>query len=363
MTRKALMRYAPDCLKPHKPNVRSKMIGMPAYLKHYIPLAALLAVLAAIAGIVFLADFMRSGGAAYNPDDPANNKAYWEAEIERFGGTRAYAEFLKKNGEKDPELQHFSAHVIGEALYKKLGIKGITVCGAEFSFGCYHGFSTLAIAEGGRDAVMELDAACTEAYGPLSGCQHGIGHGIMEYAGRISEALTMCKELVYQPTPLLGCTSGVFMEYLTPLAGAGDGVMPEARAFNPEEPYAPCPNVPEAYRASCYFELGQWLRQTQDLDYGSICGGLAGSDRAHCFLGLGADFTRGWKDADSLIAKCSRYAPDDELVCRAGAAWQFVGGKKAAALCAYDDDTLKKTCIQTADLTEGLDISIQESLQ
>ena len=38
------MRYAPDCLKPYKPNVRSKMIGMPAYLKHYIPLAALLAV-------------------------------------------------------------------------------------------------------------------------------------------------------------------------------------------------------------------------------------------------------------------------------------------------------------------------------
>lgn len=333
-------------------------------LQRYVPLAVLAGILAVLAGAGMLADLVSGGLAEYRPDEPAANKAYWVQQITRKGPADAYREFVEKNNVKNPQLQHFSAHVIGEVLYRQTGIDGIAFCGSEFSFGCYHGFATLAIAEGGEDALKELDAACEKTFGPLSGCQHGLGHGVLEYVGyqHLDNALSMCRSSVYQPVPLLGCTSGVFMEYLTPLAGIAEGLEPEARDFNPGDPYAPCPSVQEVYRASCYFELGQWLRQTKDLDYGAVCGGLSETDRKYCFLGLGADFTRGWKDAETLIEKCARYAPDDELACRAGAAWQLLENG-SSGLCAYEDAELAERCVSLADLTEGLDPSIRASVQ
>lgn len=297
----------------------------------------------------------------YDADDPSYNKGYWRQEIKSKGSERAYAAFVEKNSLQPEQRQHFFAHAMGEALFEELGIEGVVSCTDAFSFGCYHGFSTRAIASGGVEALMKLDAVCVKTFGHLSGCKHGLGHGILEYVGyqKLERALAMCTSLVAQPTPLMGCTSGVFMEYLSPLVDSDS----KSRMIEYSNPYSPCTDIPKQYRSSCYFELGQWFRQTPNTDYGALCNALEEGDAHYCFLGIGTDMTRGWKDAETLIARCARFGALGELACRAGAAWSLVGNTTAVELCAYEDQEQRRTCIQTADLTQGIDPSIQESLK
>lgn len=327
------------------------------------PLVLALLVFCAVV-LVFLAYHFGSQ-LRYSPEDPGYNKQYWKQEIIRNGSEKAYGEFLQKNDLIPEARQHLFAHAFGEALFEERSIEAVLTCTDAYSFGCYHGLFSRAIAEGGKDALVKLDLACTEKFGNLSGCSHGLGHGILEYLGyeSLNGALAMCSSFVSQPTPLLGCTSGVFMEYLAPLKGVDGALAPSSRPFDQERPFAPCTDVAEGYRSSCYFELGQWFRQTPHTDYGELCSRLSGTAKMSCFLGIGTDMTRGWKDAETLIDKCARYDAENELACRAGAAWSLIGSPVAVALCAYENAELKRVCIETADLTEGLDASIRESLE
>ena len=323
---------------------------------HYFFL--LVIVLVALCGVFV---YFSQSSISYSLDDPAYNKEYWNQEINRTGPVNAYKAFLEKLKEESYTRTHFSAHAMGQALFERQGMRGIAVCDGSFDFGCYHGFSLRAIAQGGKSALLELDTACTQSFGPLSGCKHGLGHGLLEYVGHshIDRALEMCKTFVYQPVPLLGCTSGVFMEYLTPLLV----VEPVSRAFDPANPYTPCTEVDEEFRASCYFELGQWLRRTEGVDYGALCGALTEDYARYCFLGIGVDLVRGWKDSETLIQKCARYEKEHEFSCRAGASWALIYDGASNSVCEYSDVALTEECKKTADLTEGLDVSIGESLQ
>lgn len=332
---------------------------------HPLAVAVLVALGGVLSFVLYFAGNFVSPLLRYDPEDPGFNKGYWSQEISSAGAERAYEAFVEKNNLIPEARRHLFAHAMGEALFAELGIEAVATCTDAYSFGCYHGLFSRAIAEGGKDAVLQLDAACTERFGNLSGCSHGLGHGILEYVGyeNLDKALSMCSSLVSQPAPLLGCTSGVFMEYLAPLKGSDGSLAPSSRPFDPELPFAPCTDVSEEYRSSCYFELGQWFRQTPGTDYGALCGRLEESAKRNCFLGIGTDMTRGWKDADTLIAKCARYDAENELACRAGAAWSLVGSPTAVALCAYGNAELTQECIEMADLTEGGDASIRRSLQ
>jgi hypothetical protein len=297
----------------------------------------------------------------YSIDDPTYNKEYWYQEIGRYGPEGAYKAFLEKLDGESYTRTHFSAHAMGQALFKSQGVSGIRFCDGSFDFGCYHGFSLRAIAQGGKDTLIQLDQACTQSFGSLSGCKHGLGHGVLEYVGRnnINHALEMCKAFVYQPAKLLGCTSGVFMEYLTPLLV----VEPVSRNFDPQNPYTPCIEVDQDFRPSCYFELGQWFRRTEGVNYGTLCGALEKDYAKYCFLGIGVDLTRGWKDTETLLEKCGRYTAENQLSCRAGAAWALIYDGSSSTVCEYGDVALTERCKKLADLTEGLDPSIEESLR
>jgi len=325
-------------------------------------LFVLILVLAALIGIGFSAQ-QRSSDIAYSDSDAAYNRPYWEQQISAHGAARAYAEFVQTNAAAPRNRQHFSAHAMGAALYTKLGMSGIAVCDQTFAFGCYHGLASKAIAEGGEKAIQALDAECTHAFGKqefnlMSMCQHGIGHGILEYVGYqdLGQALEMCTSLVDQPAPRVGCTSGVFMEYFTPLAVQGEGMEPALRPFDSATPYAPCPSVAAAFQQSCYFELGQALRQTPDSEYLSVCAGLSGVPRTNCFLGVGTDFAR-IPDPEQVVVRCEAAAPEDAFFCRAGAAWGYSGDgtQRSQEMCAYNDSAVHDTCERAADLTDGIE--------
>lgn len=319
-------------------------------------------------GTIFVgSNVARFNAPTYNPDSTTLNRLYWLYEIEHVGPEKAYKEFKEKNGRIAFDYQHLSVHVFGELLYETEGLLGIQYCDPSFGFGCYHGFFGRALSEEGVSAVKELDAICVEIYTPLgTGCQHGIGHGIMEYVGgnRINEALELCKETT-QLTPLLGCTSGVFMEYNRPLSTKeGVTLSPEPRPFDESNPYDPCISVDEKFRDSCFFELGQrysLIFREDAVMQTTLCSGLHNSrDVRHCYMGVGADLAPAFAfDVDLILSKCAAMGAQGELFCRAGASWSYYADpekrEQSGRLCmmATEEDT--NNCKQLADLTEGLE--------
>lgn len=263
--------------------------------------------------------------------DSAAEREYWTDRMNEAGALGAYEEFKETFASSHFSLQHLNAHLFGELLYRKLGIEGIAVCDATFAFGCYHSFFGQALAEHGMAAVAQLDEACIEKFGEYgTGCQHGIGHGLLEYFGhsQLLAALEGCT-LTTQVQKLFGCTSGVFMEYNVPIIITPEFAKTEVRALN-ENPYAPCSTiVPERFRESCYYEMGQWWDKVYYGDYakiGELCEAIAlPEEREPCYLGTGnvaapsSDY-----DVESTIEKCeSMPTKEGAFLCRAGASWSF----------------------------------------
>lgn len=306
--------------------------------------------------------FVPENGPSYDPNDVGFNRAYWADRITDRGAHDTYAEFKVQNNEMPLARQHFSAHVIGELIADSLGAEGVKVCDASFAFGCYHGLFGSIIARGGEGEVTRLNAACLAAYGPLgTGCQHGIGHGILEYTGyaRLTDALALCGQTT-ETVPLLGCSSGVFMEFNAPLTGPAGELAPMDRSFNPEQPYYPCTAVPERYRASCYYELGGWLHRAvgEYEKVGTLCSALASSNRMHCFLGVGAMIApvEGY-EVEKAGARCDMFAASDRRACRAGVWWSFYQvpefRNEADTACMYGDRQEQAACLHEGDLTRG----------
>lgn len=302
----------------------------------------------------------------YSDSDARYNFAYWEERIETKGAEDAYREFTERNLSAPTSRQHLSAHVMGELIFSARGVEGITVCDSQFSFGCYHGFFGRAISEGGEAAVSELDAECVEAFGELgSGCQHGIGHGILEYVGhdRVQDALALCAKTT-QPAPLLGCPSGVFMEYNTPLMRDDDGVRVSVRKVTADTVYEPCVSVSKEFQSSCFFQLGQWLALSLDeqpAKLGALCSKAPLLGREYCFLGAGDSLgLLALYDVPRAIAACASISiNDDEVACRAGISWALfstgIHRERASGACAFTDNAKETRCRSLADLTEGRD--------
>lgn len=301
-------------------------------------------------------------GISYSEHNPTFNRAYWALRIEHVGAEHAYKEFIQKNNTAPLGRQHFAAHVFGGELFLARGVDGISVCNSSFGFGCYHGLFARAISQGGIEIITALDTKCTEVYGPLGlGCQHGIGHGVVEYVGydHIAEALELCRTHTSQPTPLLGCTSGVFMDFFSPLQETKDGLFPTSRTLSSSTPYEPCTDVASTFQASCYFELGQWLLSTQKPAI-TVCDSLSGDSRQYCFLGIGTATAHTEKyQVPEILTICGSLPENDALSCRAGAAWAFYSvpeqREHTNKLCAYEAIEQTRSCMMKADFTEGLD--------
>src|SRR6185436_4304211 len=170
--------------------------------------------------------------------DYNNIKHKYTQSIKDLGPAKAY-EIFKQDVTKitSPGSQHLLAHVMGTELYTELGLEGLSVCDDSFAFGCYHSFLGTAINQEGLGILNTVDQICNEKKSDAkSGCQHGIGHGIIGYLGydqaQLLEALKYCEQLTYFG-PLAGCGSGVFMEYnLKTMADpSGSGLL--SRKFDP----------------------------------------------------------------------------------------------------------------------------------
>ena len=231
----------------------------------------------------------------------------WRQRILNENGVRAYTEFKDElaRQQSSQSERHARMHEFGAALYDSKGIDGIGVCDAMYDFGCYHGFFSRAVSDVGDSVIPKLAEACRTKFGKNStGCEHGIGHGIMEYVGAagLLRGLSLC-EGTHQANPLYGCTSGLFMEYNTPMTYIDGTVRMAIRPFTPLHPRAPCDSVvPARFRSSCYFEISAWWGHVfaDDEKAGNLCTqNSTETEKRSCWLGWG-----------TVVAEQARYDAD-----------------------------------------------------
>lgn len=261
-----------------------------------------------------------------------SDRKYWEKKIKTSGIKQAYNEF--KQSYKDQPQAHNALHIFSETIYKNAGLSGIVYCDDTFAMGCYHGFYIAAIGNEGLQVSKKLDEICIKKFGKRqSGCQHGIGHGILEYMGHknLSKALDICSTLTWQGK-IFGCISGVFMEFNFPLSEKKSG--PSIREFTINRPFYPCDTVEARYKTSCYFEIGQYLQSIYKNDYGKLgqmCLGLDNQEfQKYCFLGLGWYAPQGFSyNMDEVVQACNLMPNESSsILCKVSAAHELRGDVK-----------------------------------
>ena len=289
------------------------------------------------------------------PNPVPEEETKWSELADRIGTPQAYEEFKKQYAAKSFIDQHLTAHEFGQLIYRKLGVSGASVCDSSFGFGCYHGFFGLALATSGEKIIAELDRQCVAKFGELgTGCQHGIGHGLVEYYGpeRLAAALAGCKSTT-QKNPLFGCTSGVFMEYNLPTLIGENTAESSSRQFAAAQPYGPCRDIAGDFHLSCFYELPQWWLSSMDAARAEqLCAAVKQrDDREVCFLGLG-NYLAGLKhfEIQETISACGQL-PDAgaKTFCLAGAAWAFFSMPEkrsfSAGLCSSLSAGDQKICL------------------
>jgi len=298
----------------------------------------------------------------YNYDAVADRE-FWIDTIKKVGPEKSYTEFVTVNNASSEEVRHVRSHVMGEALFDTEGVGGIGICDSSFGFGCFHGLFTVGFASVGDTFVQEADALCVERYGIFgTGCQHGIGHGIVEYVGHtnLSEALSLCEE-TSQPTPLLGCTSGVFMEHNTPFTVLPGVEALEPYPFDERKPYGVCEEVADKYKKSCYYELAGWwevVLKGNELKMGELCSEIADSTFRHiCSLGVGAITSHtSYYSVEESSHICFAMPKNIITSCHAGAAWSMLSNpdysEQSEQVCAKLDTIESEKCKNSSNLAE-----------
>src|SRR3989338_8723424 len=179
------------------------------------------------------------------------------------------------------ENPHELAHIAGNALYAKLGIKGVKACDPSFAFGWYHGVTEKMLLEKGVDALKEIEAACVGLFeggdALTASCIHGTGHGLLAWEELgVGAALVDCDLLGERHRGF--CYDGVFMEY-------------SATAPAPVKDWSFCSSVSEKYHYECAKYHIYSLGKAVNWDFKAMASSCEAAPsqvlKTSCFAGLG----------------------------------------------------------------------------
>lgn len=284
-------------------------------------------------------------------------KEKWHLYMKYVGSQKSYNQFKKTYDSLPLSTQHAAIHSIGELLYEKNGIDGVTICDDSFSYGCFHGFFGAAIQDTGLTKLKEMDEACIKRFGKGGvGCQHGIGHGLMAYMGskNLIKALEAC-DILNEHRALGGCKNGVFMEYNFNTISHTKPM--KVRKLDTTSPYAPCDELPDSYQNSCYYSQPQWWNSVYNQDYkkiGTLCQKLTEEQKEICFLATGSMAGQATSyNAQETLKKCNAISSVYEnMLCKAGATWIYKAAKQhieySSLFCDSVPSYLYKTCVTRA---------------
>ena len=281
--------------------------------------------------------------------------------LDSEGSKAMYAHVLSSYTTYDPIAVHDLMHWVGEALYKHDGTQGLAVCDDSYNWGCYHGFFGRALAQEGKPYLLQLEGICQKVQRKsyaINGCFHGIGHGLLTYAGgydyeHLTVALHDCDTLTIRKDQT-ACYNGVFMEYnLRTMQGTEEGTGVQ-RSFDPKNPTDPCNRLDIRYQKDCYFEQTDWWRIVMNRDFtamGVYCNQVP-DDQAKegCFRGIGRAI---WGESKFIPEKAlktckSALAAAGVWPCVSIVAEEILVKEKsltdAMPICTALDNSVQKTC-------------------
>ncbi|MBI3577177.1 hypothetical protein HY086_04025 [Candidatus Gottesmanbacteria bacterium] len=290
------------------------------------------------------------------------------ASIRLSGASVTYQKLSLQLARLDYLRYHSAAHVFGATVYQLLGNRGIVVCDDRFVFGCFHGFSIVAVKDKGVAAIPKLIAACRGQTGKARGsCLHGIGHGLGEYFGpdRLDEQFDLCAS-VDKGNAEKGCPGGVIMQYFEYYSRVSMGppsVELAYRPFDRAKPYGPCPILRAKFQRVCYFTLPGWWWNVIAADASAVadlCQRIENiQHRDSCFEGSGVMIAQQTKDnREETVRLCHMMsAVEAERRCRSAAAAEFwlhpESHQKAFTVCEGLSSTEEKKCLHDAHIVEN----------
>ncbi|MEJ0021799.1 MAG: hypothetical protein WDN47_04470 [Candidatus Doudnabacteria bacterium] len=257
------------------------------------------------------------------------------------------------NGQQ-AENAHEFAHLVGNGMYSKYGLDGITNCDETFGFGCFHGVSQELLEQKGVSVVKEIQSRCIQIFPPdktqnYNGCIHGMGHGLLTWEHfQVGKALLDCDNLdqLYQNY----CYDGVFMEHASDLA---------QNEFDPAHSWQFCSALADKYHYNCARYQSQVFLTRFGIDIpkiGAYCAQAPDEiSSSTCSESLGyyiTDMNLG--KLPQILRSCSQIKGDGSYHCIIGASREvafqtYVGWQETAeALCESLPANWKNQCPTTS---------------
>ncbi|MCH7883594.1 hypothetical protein IIA95_04270, partial [Patescibacteria group bacterium] len=246
---------------------------------------------------------------------------YFNDLAEKKGASYAY-EVLKAAPMPPGIDMHLLGHVVGDALYQQEGAGGMSICTHDFRNACSHSIVIGLLVEKGEKALPEINESCKLApggSGAYTMCFHGLGHGVLAYAGYdLLKAVELCKKTgtpEYHNAESSQCISGAIMEIIG--GGFNDPLLWKEQSkkyFKDDNPLYPCASdfIPNEAKPLCYVYLtphlfklaGANLARPTALDFEKaflFCGTIPEhkpENRDACYGGFGKEFIVLAKDRD-----------------------------------------------------------------
>jgi len=214
--------------------------------------------------------------------------------INDLGPEQAYNEVVDLAKKSKSGNAHTLGHAYGHAAFL-LDVDPAEIfsfCRTELLYGCMHEFVGQLFYRHGLEYITELERLClNESNIKLYlGCMHGLGHGLVAYAGynesHLFEIIKHCDDILFGDYTL-GCYGGVFMEY-----NSRDLIDEPARTVSVDDPYHPCVDKGK-YTDPCIFWLpllwAQTLPNANKQTLMDLCTDFPGSikEKASCYEGVG----------------------------------------------------------------------------
>ena len=302
-------------------------------------------------------------------------------------GGRPALDIIEAASQKYPQLltwSHPFSHTIGQhslvyyeqfkdiPFESKIG-RALVECDGYGAFGCYHGVVEIALAKlptEERSKVMRKacleDPLITQKPYFVNQCSHWFGHAVAIFTDNtLLQALAMCDGL--DPNWLADivqlCLSGVFHAGLAPGELSEDETVNIDTVYKEGDPYYPCQDIPEKYRAHCYSHAYGRTRSSDIAIQLQICNNIpeADSNKKRLYAGVCYDSVgnsvveKSNFDPQIVVDNCRKYSsPSLRQYCYGGAARYWVlrnpllENTKPLEVCAKAEEDAKPVCYARA---------------
>jgi len=246
---------------------------------------------------------------------------------------------------------HPLVHDIGHAAYEKYHDFGEAmkyqdeVCNS----GYLHGIIESRFSES-DDVFADMKTMC-DRYPQGSymswQCYHGIGHGLMFYTSNdLPRSLEMC-DAFDTDFGRSNCANGVFMENFN-----SDQKLHLSRFLKESDPFYPCPNQAERYKADCYLYAPTYYLSLHGDDYDAAlewCKGAEAGFRPSCAYGVGTQVMKeNLNDPGLVESVCTGGQPEQTAPCIEGMVGLYINHhgslEPAKELCSRLETSNRPAC-------------------